>query len=44
MTKAVACFDLGEFAKFYHHGKEFLNKLDVKTKMAELMQANNVSA
>ena len=44
MTKAVACFDLGEFAKFYHHGKELLNTLNVKGKMAELMQADNVSA
>ena len=44
MTKAVACFDLGEFAKFYHHGKELLNTFNVKVKMAELMQANTVSA
>ena len=44
MTKAVACFDLGEFAKFYHHGKELLNNMDVKGKMAELMQSPHVSA
>ena len=43
-VKAVACFDLGEFAKFYHHGKQYLDKLEVKVKMAELMQAPNVGA
>ena len=44
MVKSVACFDLGEFSKYYHHGKEFLDKLDVRTKMANLMQAKNVGA
>ena len=44
MVKAVACFDLGEFAKFYHHGKELLNNMDVKTKMAKLMADPKVSA
>jgi len=44
MVKAVACFDLGEFAKFYHHGKELLNGMDVKTKMAALMANPKVGA
>ena len=44
MVKAVACFDLGEFAKFYHHGKELLNNLNVKEKMAGLMANPKVSA
>lgn len=44
MTKAVACFDIGEFAKFYYHGKKLLETFNVKGKMAELMGANNVSA
>ena len=26
-VKAVACFDLGEFARYYHHGREFLDRL-----------------
>ena len=44
LTKAVACFDLGEFAKFHPHGKDLLNSMHVKVKMAGLMQADNVSA
>lgn len=44
-TKAVACFDLGEFAKFFHHGKELLNKkFEIKSKMLALMAAENESA
>jgi len=35
---------LGEFARFYPHGKTFLNKLDVKEKLAELMANLSVSA
>ena len=27
LTKAVACFDLGEFAKFHPHGKDLLNSM-----------------
>lgn len=26
-VKAVACFDLGEFSKYYAHGKKFLENL-----------------
>lgn len=44
MVVAVACFDIGEFAKFFRHGKEFLDKLGVKSKMANLMKADTVSA
>lgn len=44
MVKAVACFDLGEFAKFFHHGKELLNSMDVKEKMAKLMANPKVGA
>lgn len=43
-TMAVACYDLGEFARFYQHGKTFLNKLEVKDKLAYLMSNDNVSA
>lgn len=43
-TKAVACFDLGEFCRFYAQGKGILERKDVKTKMANLMKNNKVSA
>jgi len=43
-VKAVACFDLGEFSRFYHHGKEFLERLNVKEKMTVLMRDKNVSS
>ena len=43
-VKAVACFDLGEFSRFYHHGKEFLERLNVKEKMTHLMRDKKVSA
>lgn len=36
-TVAVACYDLGEFARFYPHGKTLLNTLDVKEKLGGLM-------
>jgi V-type H+-transporting ATPase subunit H len=44
ITKAVACFDLGEFCRFYSQGKGILERKDVKTKMANLMKNPNVSA
>lgn len=43
-VKAVACYDLGEFSKYYKHGKSFLENLQVRMKMTELMADNNVSA
>lgn len=41
---AVACFDLGEFARYYHHGREFLDRLNVKSKIAALMKDPKTSA
>ena len=35
--KAVACYDLGEFARFSPIGKEFLEDRSTKTYLAELM-------
>ena len=35
--KAVACYDIGEFARFFPLGKEFLEERDTKTYLAELM-------
>lgn len=43
-VKAVACFDLGEFARYFSHGRDFLDRLGVKEKMAELMRNTKVSA
>ena len=43
-VKAVACFDLGEFSRFYHNGKEFLDRLGVKEKMTKLMRDPKTSA
>ena len=31
--KAIACFDLGEFGRFFPQGKTFLDKHNVKFKM-----------
>lgn len=35
--KAVACFDLGEFARFFPLGKEFLEERNTKMFLAQLM-------
>jgi len=45
-VKAVACHDIGEFARFHPHGRKFISSLevDVKEKMAELMKDPAVSA
>ncbi len=42
--KAVACFDLGEFARFFPMGKEFLEERDTKVHLARLMGNANSSA
>ena len=42
--KAIACYDLGEFARFYPRGKQILDAKDAKTYLAALMQAQNSSA
>ena len=39
--KAVACYDLGEFARFFPLGKEFLEERNTKGYLAELMTGNN---
>jgi hypothetical protein len=37
-TAEVALFDIGEFAKYYKFGREFLNNLELKPKIYKLMQ------
>jgi len=35
--KAVACYDIGEFARFFPLGKEFLEERETKVFLANLM-------
>lgn len=42
--KAVACFDLGEFARFFPLGKTYLEERQAKSKIAELMGSPHSSA
>lgn len=37
-SRAVACFDLGEFSRFVPNGKLFLERNGIKQKMADIMQ------
>jgi len=43
-VKAIACYDLGEFARFFPNGKTILDHQNVKTKMTKLMQSKHTSA
>ena len=43
-TKAVACYDLGEYAKFCRDGKQKLDSMNVRGEMTALMQDEKVSA
>lgn len=43
-VKAIACFDLGEFARFYSMGRQHLDKLGVKQKIIELMGRKEASS
>lgn len=43
-TKAVACFDLGEFAKYSRVGKQHLDGMHIRERMAQLMQDPKGSA
>jgi len=42
--KAIACFDLGEFARFYPTGKQILEAKNAKSYMAALMRDSSSSA
>lgn len=42
--KAIACFDLGEFARFFPTGKTILDTYDVRTKMTKLMSSKTTSS
>lgn len=36
-TKAICCFDLGEFARFFSFGRQILDQLGLKEKIIQLM-------
>jgi V-type H+-transporting ATPase subunit H len=38
ITVAIALFDIGEFAKYFNYGRQYLDKLMVKPKIYKLMQ------
>ena len=42
--KAIACFDLGEFARYFPFGRQFLDKLDIKSEIIRQMGRVNSSA
>lgn len=42
--KAIACYDLGEFARFFPMGKAYLEEKNAKVHIAELMSAPDSSA
>lgn len=42
--QAVACYDLGEFARFFPLGKEFLEERNTKEYLAQLMGSQGSSA
>ncbi len=42
--KAIACFDLGEFARYFPFGRQFLDQLSLKTEIIKLMGRVNSSA
>lgn len=42
--KAIACFDLGEFARFFPYGRQYLETLNVKEKIIVLMATPNSSS
>jgi len=43
-TKAIACYDLGEFARFFAHGRSILDNFGAKEKIIEVMGKPGSSA
>ena len=43
-VKSIACFDLGEFARFFPYGRQYLETLHLKEKIITLMGQTNSSA
>uniref|UniRef100_A0A7S1CBG2 ATPase V1 complex subunit H C-terminal domain-containing protein n=1 Tax=Bicosoecida sp. CB-2014 TaxID=1486930 RepID=A0A7S1CBG2_9STRA len=42
MTLAVACFDVGEFARHHSHGRSVLARLGLKDRVMELIESENL--
>jgi len=36
-VQAIACYDLGEFARFFPYGRQYLETMNLKTKIIQLM-------
>jgi len=43
-SRAVACFDLGEFGRFFPQGRMMLDKFNVKMKMTSIMSSKSASS
>ncbi len=43
-VKSIACFDLGEFARFFPFGRQYLDTLNLKVKIITLMQVQSSPA
>jgi V-type H+-transporting ATPase subunit H len=43
-VKAIACYDLGEFARFFQFGRQYLETLNLKVIIIKLMQVPASSA
>jgi len=43
-SKAIACFDLGEFARFFQFGRQILERQNLKEKIIYLMGMKTSSA
>ena len=41
---AIACYDLGEFARFFSEGRNYLDHLHVKEKIIEVMGREGTTA
>lgn len=43
-VKAIACFDLGEFARFFPYGRQYLETMNIKGKIIAMMQVQTSTA
>lgn len=43
-SKAIACYDLGEFARFFAFGRQILEGMNLKEKIIQLMGLKSSSA
>jgi len=43
-VKAISCFDLGEFARFFPYGRQYLDTMNIKVRIIQLMQVPGSTA